>query len=586
MAKVNVRNRNANKKYKDGRSKPANWEYRFEAGKINGKRNQISQAGFKTKKEAEVAGAKALAEYDRAGHVFEPSEITVSDFLDYWIENYCEVNLSDNTSSSYYSIITKHIKPRIGMYKLKSVDTLILQELINAMHTENGFSKKYIKSFLKVIKGSFAYAKKTAKFISEDPSEDVKLPNMDVEEEEMIILSKKDIARILDRFKRNPMYYHAILIGYYTGLRVSEVFGLTWKDIDFEKKTLTINKIAKKFEYESRKKNEKVPINKQKRTQWYLGACKTKSSYRTIPIGDTLVNALRDLKELQEENRREYGTHYLRTYLRDEATKNNRRVQAIVQSTEEMDLEEVYMVCLRENGDFTGPSSMKYPSSVINNSLGIKYNFHALRHTHATMLIEQGLPIKSVSERLGHSNTRTTWDTYVNVTDKMKTDAVDVFEANSGLHFRDEELYALWKDIVRREKHVLYYKNNGIKICDEWKDYDTFEKYARENGYRKGLSLLRIDKSGDYEPDNCMFGDQTKSVKGKYVYNDGVNLKSYHIRQYGRSWGYVIEHHDEHGNRIPCNKAGFATEAEAALAAESKICELLSQTKPKLKLVK
>ena len=261
-------------------------------------------------------------------------------------------------------------------------------------------------------------------------------------------------------------------------------------------------------------------------------------------------------------------------------------MQAIIQSTNAMDLKEVFMVCLREDGDFTGPSSMKYPSNVINKSLGIKFNFHALRHTHATRLIEQGTPIKSVSERLGHSNTRTTWDTYVDVTDKMENDAVDVFEVSSGLHFRDEDLYALWKDVIRREKHVLYYKNKGIKVCEEWKDFDTFEKYARENGYKKGLSLLRIDKSGDYEPDNCMFGDQTKSVKGQYVYNDGVNLKSYHVRKYGRSWGYVIEHHDENGVRIPCNKAGFATENEAALAAEEFISELFAKKKPKLKLVK
>ena len=76
---------------------------------------------------------------------------------------------------------------------------------------------------------------------------------------------------------------------------------------------------------------------------------------------------------------------------------------------------------------------MKYPSKVINYELGIHFNFHALRHTHATMLIEANVPVKAVSERLGHSNTRTTLETYVHVTDSMREDAVNKFETFGSL---------------------------------------------------------------------------------------------------------------------------------------------------------
>lgn len=86
MAKLNIRNRNKDKVDKDGKPKAANWEYRFEAAKIDGKRKHISKAGFKTKKEAEVAGTKALAEYNNAGLTFEPSEMSYSDYLDYWFD--------------------------------------------------------------------------------------------------------------------------------------------------------------------------------------------------------------------------------------------------------------------------------------------------------------------------------------------------------------------------------------------------------------------------------------------------------------------------------------------------------------------
>lgn len=592
MAKLNIRNRNKDKYFKDGKPKPPNWEYRFEGAKVNGKRNQISEAGFRTKKEAEVAGTKALATYNSAGQHFVPAEISVADFFDYWLKNYSGVNNSDNTTASYDSIINNHIKPRLGVYKLKSVDTLTVQNFINAMHTEMGFSKTYIKSILKVLKNGFKYAHKTAKFISSNPVEDVTLPIMDVnEDKDILVLTKEEVATILDRFKRSPYQYYAMLIAYYTGLRVSEAYGLTWDRIDFENKTLKVDRIAKKFEYNGKGKPSKGISGKSK-VIWYLGACKTESSYRTIAIGDTLINALMDYKEIQEENKKKYGANYTRTYGIEELTKNKRKVTRILQTTEtRKDLEELHLICVQEDGIFTGTNSMKYPSDVINKSLGIVFKFHALRHTHATMLIEQGLPIKAISERLGHANTRVTWDFYVKVTKKMEEEVVKTFEAESGLQFRDEELYAIWKSTIHRCRNTSYYKERNITVCEEWQDFTEFEKWANENGWTSSMKLLRINKAGNYEPSNCMFGTENMSVKGQYVYSDGINMKSYSVRKIGRGWQYRISDYDDTGKRIEFSKAGFQTENDAALAAEAFICEMLAnQTlhsdKVELKLVK
>lgn len=593
MAKLNIRNRNKDKFYKDGKPKPPNWEYRFEGAKVDGKRTQISDAGYRTKKEAETAGTKALAEYNNAGQHFVPAEISVADFFDYWMKNHCEVNLSDNTTSSYYTIVNKHIKPKLGIYKLKSIETDTLQKFINAVYLDNDFSKEYINTILKVTKQAFHYAHKKSKFISVNPAEDVSIPNMDVDEDdEIIILTKDEVAKILDRFKRSPYQYYAMLIAYYTGLRVSEVYGLTWDCIDFEKKTLTVNKIAKKFDYNSKKGDKTKPPKGQSRTTWYLGACKTPSSYRTIQIGDTLINALMDYKEMQEENKKVYADFYIRTYVQEEYTPNKRKVKRIIPhlSGDKAQMNEVHLICVRENGEFTGTDSMKYPSSVINKKMGILFKFHALRHTHATMLIEEGVPIKAVSERLGHSNTKITWDVYVKVTDKMENDAVEVFEAGSSLNLRNEELYSLWKQTINK-KNIAYYKERNITVCEEWQDFDTFEKWANESGWVNGLKLLRIDKAGNYEPGNCMFGTETHSVKGQYVYSDGINMKSYSVRKIGRGWQYRINYCDDMGNRREANKAGFPTENDAALAAEAVICEMLANgelksEKPELRLVK
>ena len=440
MAKLNIRNRNKDKVDKDGKAKAPNWEYRFEAAKIDGKRKHISKAGFRTKKEAEVAGAKALAEYDNAGLKFEPTEISVADYLEYWLNNYCKMNVADSTMVAYTNIIKNHFIPRIGHYKLKAVSTLVLQEMVNDIYVNRGFTKSFMKNILKVMKGSFKYAKVTAKLITYNPADDVVLPNMasDSEAEEIIILTKDNVNTILDRFKDSPATYYAILTAYYTGFRVSEVYGLTWDCIDFENKKITINKIAKKIEKEGKTSDGGVArgIRGKATTRWYFGTCKTASSYRTVDVGDTLLNALKEYKEWQDKNEEAYAELYTKHYLKPETTATNRKVQRIISMCDmdvEIPLERTHPVFIKENGEYRGSDTIKYASKVINYELGIQFNFHALRHTHATMLIEAGVPVKAVSDRLGHGNVRTTLETYVHVTDRMRSEAVDKFEEMGNL---------------------------------------------------------------------------------------------------------------------------------------------------------
>lgn len=100
--------------------------------------------------------------------------------------------------------------------------------------------------------------------------------------------------------------------------------------------------------------------------------------------------------------------------------------------TASVPLTPVDMVMTRENGLYVSPDSMKYVSRVINYHLMIPYNYHSLRHTHATMLIENGADIKDVQERLGHANISTTMDAYVHNTDTMRNRSVDIFERVAG----------------------------------------------------------------------------------------------------------------------------------------------------------
>ena len=82
-----------------------------------------------------------------------------------------------------------------------------------------------------------------------------------------------------------------------------------------------------------------------------------------------------------------------------------------------------------KNGEYVSTDSFKYPSRIIHHKLGYdKFDYHSLRHTHATLLIESGASPKSIQLRLGHSSIKTTYDRYVHDTDNMKQNAVDLFD--------------------------------------------------------------------------------------------------------------------------------------------------------------
>lgn len=407
------------------------YQYQFAIASIDGKRKYKNKSGFRTKSEAIEAGVKAYNEYINVGHCIEPSKMSYSDYLDYWMKEHCEINLKYHTIQAYQNIMKNHIKPKLGFYMLSQLTTSVIQEFINNIYLEKGFSKNFLKNILKVLKGSLGYATDVVGFIKVNPSLKVRLPKYDIPDSDPVyILSNEEVEKILERFSNNRCVYYAFLTAYYTGLRVSEVFGLTWDDINFAKRTITVNKNILKKNQAGGTKNRLISGNST--TVWYFGTCKTKGSYRTIEIGDTLLNALKKYKEEQIQNRKDYGDTYMKHYKKivNNPYNNKPEIKIINAYAElEVPLEEVKLVFLKKNGVFEGTDSCKYPFKVIHYELGIPCRFHDFRDTHATRLIEAGADIKAVSKRLGHSNIRTTYEIYVKVTTKMESDTVEKFES-------------------------------------------------------------------------------------------------------------------------------------------------------------
>ena len=383
------------------RKRGNNWYYYFDLGMVDGKRKKIERTaeGAQTKAEAESVLRRKILEYENAGTIFKPSEMTLHDFLMFWQVEYVQLRLKPNTQENYRITIKNHILPHIGKYKLKSLTPHVLQQFMNTKVRE-GLARQTISIIQGILNKSLKQAVYPYKYINENPMQYVELlkdTDRKPTKDDLKIQSKENLRLMNEKITEDHPFYLPFHIGFHCGVRVGELCGLEWKHINFNEMTVEIEQqlVSKRITDENGK-NHYI---------WGVGSPKSKSGYRTIPVGNSLMEILKKAKKKQIENRLKYGEFYLQDPDHD-------------------------FVCKKENGQHYTPAVIKYQTrEMITKKLGIDFNYHSLRHTHATMLIESGLPIKTVQKRLGHSRSATTEDRYVHLTQKMARDAADIFDS-------------------------------------------------------------------------------------------------------------------------------------------------------------
>ena len=385
------------------------YQYTFDVAKIDGKRKQKSKSGFKTKAEAQKEGTKAYNEYLSTGIEFEEKNISYNDYLDYWLKNYCEVNLKYNTYSKYEMLIKKYIKPYLGHFRLASITSAKLTTYINKICSEYDFSRDYFNSILKVVKGSFRDANNVYNFINNNPAITIRLPKLlKHNDDPKHLYNNEEIELIVERFKNDDTFICAFLTACYTGMRTGELFALTWDDIDFENKTITINKnvYAKPKDHSGR---------------WFIGTTKTETGNRTIYISDTLYKILIKYKNKQDLRKKVLGKNYIYYHL--EKAKNGIGKETefrIVKNNINEKYKNLNLVFTKNNGKYSGKDIIKYPFKVIRDELGLKCRFYDLRGSYATNILNSGAEIRNVADLLGHKNIETTENFYISSTSESR----------------------------------------------------------------------------------------------------------------------------------------------------------------------
>ncbi|HFL2426427.1 TPA: tyrosine-type recombinase/integrase [Clostridioides difficile] len=379
------------------RKRGKKWYYYFDTGIVDCKRKKVEKVGGKTKKEAEKALRDAINEFENSGTVFDETNISLSDYLDFWYKEYVLLNCKFYTQDNYKRAIENHIKPSLGKYKLKSINPAVIQEFLNIKskekYTEDGKEKNYSKGTLKLIYGVLNTSLKLAvypyKLIRENPAQYVSIPKNLIKtntSNKVKTITLNDFDTILHKFPVGTKAYIPLMIGFYTGMRKGEVLGLFWEDIDLENNIIKIRR----------------NLVKKKDSNFELAPPKTNSSIRDIKIGDTLSKILKDEKLNQKKQKVKIGKWYKTT--------------------------EYNWVCRKKDGSFVTHGDIDMAIAIINKDLNIDFNFHCLRHTHATLLLENGANIKDIQKRLGHSKRTTTMDTYSHVTHKMESETVNILE--------------------------------------------------------------------------------------------------------------------------------------------------------------
>ena len=382
------------------RKRGKTFSYIFEAGKQGGRRKVVEKGGYPTKQAAYKAGVEAYTDFLHGNIGIISESVTLKDFMAQWLNNVVANNVKANTIQTYRSRFENQIVPYLGGVKVQELTPAMLDEWMRKLSQE-GLAKGTLTATHTFIKNALNYAVYPAQLISSNPAAYIKVPkNAPRNVIERHIITPERFADLLAKYPFGSPYYIPFLLLYHTGMRINETLSLCWADIDFAAKRINVNQ----------------QINYRIRQGCFFESLKNESSKRYIIVDDYLLAELRRWQARQAENEQAYGNNYIYTYRED-----NGHIIKQAKSLPTPAAERVALVCTQNEGR----KIQKNALAIVLHKEGL--NAHSFRHTHTTVLAENGVPVKTIAGRLGHANVQITQNLYTHNTLKMQEEGAAIF---------------------------------------------------------------------------------------------------------------------------------------------------------------
>ncbi len=341
------------------------WEGRYvRCYDVNGKA-QIGYVYGKTYREVREKLHRA-----KSGEAAEKSvKITFSKFCDEWLI-LSRNRVKESTYVKYYAIVNKHVKPDLGNYAPAAINTIVIENFSNKLLMQEALSTKTVRDILAVLRSILQYMYKQ----HGGSLNDVEIVYPKDSKKEMRVLSREEQSRFV-KYLSNDMDEgkFGVLLALLTGMRIGEICALRWQDIDLETKTITVNSTMQRL--------KDISEDAVQKTRVIIGDAKSDSSRRVIPLTD-------------------YGESLCRSM---------------------MHINPQAYVLTGDSNHYLEPRTLQYRLKKYARACNLEeMHFHVLRHTFATRCVEVGFEVKSLSEILGHANTRITLDRYVHSSLELK----------------------------------------------------------------------------------------------------------------------------------------------------------------------
>jgi len=359
----------------DGRHK-GKWIARVQIGTDEKGKPIRKDFMFRTQAEAKDKLRSCLEDLKK-GRVPVTKSQKLGDYLDAWLENRVKPNTSPNTYGRYKSAVETHVKPdAIAAKQLTTIGVRDLNDFF-ARRTKEGAKPPTIFNIRATLSTAIQEAIRD-ELLYDNPVRKTICPRQ--EEKSIRFLDAKQVKKLADHIEGTPMDA-LILTAIYTGMRLSELLGLTWDNVDFSRQTIAINQQLQRHD-----------------KRFYLAPLKTRGGKRTIPMGSKVAEKLKAIKGGQMLTERE-----------SPAIPN--------------------LVFIPESGMPWHRKTVLELTNELMKGAGVpEVGFHALRHTCASILINGGADALRVQRQLGHSSVRMTLETYSHLFEERLQGNVDLID--------------------------------------------------------------------------------------------------------------------------------------------------------------